>query len=157
MKSCEIQRTKRGGPGGQHRNKVESAFVITHLQSGIRGEASERRSQHENKSIALGRLRKNLAIHLHSDLEWSDFGEPSELWKSRCNGNRINVGKDHEDMPLVLAEVFERLHAIEFDLKKVAEALQCSSSQLVKFLKKEPAAFAKLNQERIKRNKSTYK
>ncbi|MCY2992774.1 MAG: peptide chain release factor-like protein [Planctomycetota bacterium] len=42
LRECQIVRTRRSGPGGQHRNKVETAVVITHLPSGVKGEASER-------------------------------------------------------------------------------------------------------------------
>mgnify|MGYP001288551881 CR=1 FL=1 len=57
LTQCEESRTKRSGPGGQHRNKTETAVVLTHQPSGIVAEASERRSQAANRRVALWRLR----------------------------------------------------------------------------------------------------
>ena len=61
LNDCEIRRTRRGGPGGQHRNKVETAVVIKHRPTGAVGAASERRSQDLNRQAALQRLRVNLS------------------------------------------------------------------------------------------------
>ena len=47
---------KSSGPGGQHKNKTESAVRLTHLPSGITVTASERRSQFQNREAALERL-----------------------------------------------------------------------------------------------------
>jgi len=52
---------RASGPGGQHRNKTESAVRIKHLPTGIIVTAAESRSQHENREKALERLQERLA------------------------------------------------------------------------------------------------
>jgi protein subunit release factor A len=49
------------GPGGQHRNKTESAVRLTHLPSGTVVTAVEDRSQHVNRKVAFERLEARLS------------------------------------------------------------------------------------------------
>ena len=51
---------KSSGPGGQHKNKRESAVRVRHLPSGITALATEHRSQARNKELALRRLNVKL-------------------------------------------------------------------------------------------------
>jgi protein subunit release factor B len=57
----EITTFKSGGPGGQHKNKTESAVRIKHLPTGIIVTASENRSQIKNRDLAWQRLIEKLA------------------------------------------------------------------------------------------------
>lgn len=60
LAECEIDVFVASGPGGQHRNKTESGVRLVHPPTGITVTATERRSQHENRSHALERLREKL-------------------------------------------------------------------------------------------------
>lgn len=53
----KIDTFRGSGPGGQHRNKTDSCVRATHVPSGITAIATEQRSQHQNKRVALERLR----------------------------------------------------------------------------------------------------
>ena len=73
---------------------------------------------------------------------------PSELWRSRCHGGRIAVNGKHTDFPALLAEALDVMASCDNDLKSAAGQLDCTPSQLIKFLKLEPSAFRQLNERR---------
>jgi len=146
LEACDVRRTRRSGPGGQHRNKVETAVVITHQPSGVKGEASERRSQSQNHRNAVFRLRVNLALAVRCRREPPD--SPSPLWQSRCAGGRISISPTHDDFPALLAEALDVLATCELDVKSAAAVLQSNSSQLTRFLKLESRALAQVNTRR---------
>ena len=52
---------RASGPGGQHVNRTESAVRVTHLPTGLQAVASEERSQHRNRKLALARLAQKLS------------------------------------------------------------------------------------------------
>lgn len=56
VKDFKFESMRSSGPGGQHANKTESAVRVTHLPSGLSAVASEERSQHINKKLAMSRL-----------------------------------------------------------------------------------------------------
>jgi hypothetical protein len=148
-----LEAIRSAGPGGQHRNKVHTGVRLTHLPTGAQGMATERRSQLENKHMALFRLRLRLALDHRSPLKDADLEppgvfEPSPLWLGRLHDGRIRVNPEHEDFPALLAEVLDRLSADADDLARTAAAFRVSRSQLLKFLADEPAALGALNERR---------
>lgn len=60
-KNLVISYYKASGPGGQKKNKTESAVRIKHLPTGIIVTATESRSQLENRERAMQRLQQRLA------------------------------------------------------------------------------------------------
>lgn len=152
LADCQVRRQRRGGPGGQHRNKVETAIVLEHLPTGLRAEASERRSQEQNRSQALFRLRLLLALKVRRQTGPS----PSPLWQHRLRqspAGRLAINPEHPDFPALLAEVLDVLTAEQHDPSTAAQRLQLSSSQLIGLLRKAPAALAQLNQERSRQGR----
>ncbi len=56
----EITTYKSSGPGGQHKNKTETAVRLKHLPTGITVTAREHRSQFKNRELAWDRLLEKL-------------------------------------------------------------------------------------------------
>jgi len=60
LAQCDVQAHRASGPGGQHRNKAETAVRLVHLPSGVSVEGKDERSRTQNLRIALARLRHKL-------------------------------------------------------------------------------------------------
>lgn len=148
LAQCEMRFLRRSGPGGQHRNKVSTAVVLVHRPTGVKAEANERRSQAANRTVALDRLRVQLALEVRRE----PTGPASPLWQSRLRGGRIEVSRTHGDFPSLLAEALDVLAECHLDPKPAAARLGCSTSQLIKFLKTEPRALAQVNEARRQQN-----
>lgn len=56
LKDCDVQPYKGSGPGGQKKNKTESAIRIVHKASGAVGSCENYREQSKNKAEAFKRM-----------------------------------------------------------------------------------------------------
>lgn len=59
-RDLEWQTCRGSGPGGQHRNKTESAVQITYKPTGLQVRVEDGRSQHHNRQLAMELLRTRL-------------------------------------------------------------------------------------------------
>ena len=144
LRECEFTTGRVGGPGGQHRNRVDTAVFVAHRPTGIEAQATERRSQAENRRTAIRRLRRKLASHVRT-LASRDTHACSELWKHRRQGNKLPVNPDHEDYPGLLAEALDLIVARRYDMAGAAALLGVTMSQLSRLVHHDKGAFAKMN------------
>lgn len=154
LKQVKLVRGRDGGPGGQHRNKVETKVSLLHEPSGVDVQASERRSAEQNRKEALWRLRLALAVRIRTvPVARDSFGDvTSDLWRSRCKGGKISCSPTHPDYPALLAEALNVIEVSGLEPKKAALRLSCTASQLIKFVQDHPPAIEHWNRARAERD-----
>jgi hypothetical protein len=132
LAECAVETYRASGPGGQHRNKTESAVRLTHRPTGVVATATERRSQHENRHRALVRLRKAIALEVR---EAPPEGPPTgPLAGAIPDAGWPRISQKSPAYLVVAAQVLDHLEAAGGRVSDVAERLGVSTASLVKFL-----------------------
>lgn len=133
---------RASGPGGQKRNKTESAVRIVHRPSGISVVGTESRSQHENKARALRRLRKALALKLRRVREEK---VPPELEAALDREGRLSVGqRDARYLPAIAA-LLDLLVAEGGSIAAVATRLGLTTGNVAAFITDDDDLLAEAN------------
>lgn len=97
-KDFKIEVTKGTGPGGQHKNKVESCAKITHIPTGITETCQDTRSKLRNITMA----KKRLLIKL----------DKIDAQKKQNDKNRVRIDKIHNPI---------RVRTYDFKNKRVID------------------------------------
>lgn len=132
LAECEVHTHRASGPGGQKRNKTESAVRIVHKPTSISVIATESRSQHENRERALRRLRKALALRVRHEPSAGDV--PEAITAAFDRSGRLKVGqRDARYLPAA-AMVLDILQAESGRVGETADRIGISTGNLSGFL-----------------------
>jgi len=143
LRQCEVHTYKSSGPGGQHRNKVSSAVRLKHPPTGLMAHGDESRSQHENKAMALRRLRMNIALRLRRRLEAQSPAQlppvvrqclfiPRKLGPQA--GPRLEIGRKDYRFWAVAAFLLDVLESFQGRLADSAASIGISTGNLTSIL-----------------------
>ncbi|MFK7961216.1 MAG: peptide chain release factor-like protein [Phycisphaerales bacterium] len=150
LRKCRFEFGRTGGPGGQHRNRVETAVTIIHEATGVKASGTERRKQFDNRRMAIWRLRMRLAVDVRCRTNPRRH-RPSELWDTRRQGTKLPVNPKNHDYPALLSEALDVIVAREFDVAGAAGVLGISMSQLARLIRHDKRAFGIVNEKRYER------
>lgn len=87
----ELERTKGHGPGGQHRNKTESAIRATHAATGVTVFAQTERRQGQNKRKAVKELKRRVSEIHKTAIESAERDSRKQQVGSGQRGDKIRT------------------------------------------------------------------
>ncbi len=133
LRELDLTFTRSSGPGGQHRNKAETAVRLVHRGAGVTASATERRSQHENRKRALRRMRAALALEVRA-APAAGGAVPRDVTALLQSARWPRLSPKSRGYWPLAARVLDRLAADGARLSDTAKALGVSTGSLVKFL-----------------------
>jgi hypothetical protein len=134
LRECREERYKASGPGGQRRNKVETAVRLRHEPSGVVVQGENSRSLEENRRRAVRRLRLRIAVEVRAPFDLGAPELPAEFAAHAGPEGRLNVNERNRDYAIVVATVLDALAAAVGRFAAAAEALGVTTTQLRRFV-----------------------
>ena len=133
---CEVDRYRASGPGGQHRNKTESAVRLRHKLTGVSAIGEDSRSQAENKVHAVRRLRAAIALDVREPVALEGW-TPSPRLAALVAGGTAPLGAKTRQTGAywaAIAELLDLLVAGGLEIGATAQRLGVSTGALSKLL-----------------------
>jgi len=152
LNECEIDRYRASGPGGQKRNKTDSAVRIRHLPTGIAAIANEDRSQHVNKQRALRRLRILIALEVRAKLDLESYTPSERIGLYITPRHSLRISEKNNAYPLVLSELMDVICACRWRISEAAAKMNLSTAQLSEFVRRNPTVLREVNRQRSNAN-----
>lgn len=129
---CDVDRYRASGPGGQHRNKTESAVRLRHQATGVTAIGEDSRSQAENKLHAVRRLRAAIALEVREPI-----AEPSARLAAFVAAGTAPLGAKTRltgEYWAAIAELLDLLVAQQLEIGTTAQRLGITTGALSKLL-----------------------
>ena len=95
-RDSRVEFVRGSGPGGQHRNKVETGVRLTHAPSGVVVVATSERSQHRNREQAFERLAAKLAEQNRVPKTRKQTRKPRSAERKRLDAKRKRSERKRE-------------------------------------------------------------
>jgi hypothetical protein len=141
LAQCDATSSSTHSPGGQHRNKAESAVRLRHRPTGLVAQCESNRDRVDNRAEALARLRLRLALR--------ERGGADPAWlEAHRRGGGLAVTPGGAEYALVVACLLDALAAAGGQLADAARGLGLSTSQMAKTLAADKEALQAANQLR---------
>ncbi|KAF4355119.1 hypothetical protein G4B88_004331, partial [Cannabis sativa] len=128
---CEMSTFKSSGPGGQHRNKRESAVRLKHLPTGIIAQAVEDRSQHMNRASALVRNTVDLEAYSPPRELLQILPAKSTIRGSDCGSQ---IGPKNPKFVLGMQALLDLIFAVNGSVADAAKYLGLSTGALSRLI-----------------------
>ncbi len=138
LKDCRQERYRGSGPGGQRRNKVETAVRLHHRPSHLMSQAEESRSPEVNRRRALRRLRERIALEFRTPFDLEAPSLPAEFLAQRGRNEGLSVNPTNRAYPVIVATVLDALESAAGSYAKAAQALGLTTSQILRFVRSDP-------------------
>ncbi len=136
-RQCRLETLRVSGPGGQHRNRRDTAVRLRHEPTGVTARASERRSQGQNREMALARLRRAIALEVRRPVALETYAPPPELL-AILPAARPRIGSRHRDYWRGVQALLDLFLALEGSVSETAARLGLSTGALSRLLLAEP-------------------
>ena len=149
LRQCRFETLRVSGPGGQHRNRRDTAVRLTHGPTGLVAQASEQRSQLRNRREALRRLRATIALEHRRPLALAQYAPPPALEAILPpvpgRNARDRIGPKHRDYWTGVQALLDLFVAVGGSVSETAERVGLSTGALSRFLLADPRLVRAVN------------
>ena len=143
QRQCRFETLRVSGPGGQNRNRRDTAVRLTHTPTGLIAQASERRSQLQNREEAVSRLRATIALEVRRPVVLEGYTPPETLQAILRKRNRI--GPRHRDYWPGVQALMDLFIAAQGSVSETAKRAGLSTGALSRVLLADPRLVRAVN------------
>jgi len=151
LAQCDVDTFRASGPGGQKRNKTDSAVRMRHRPTGMSAQASESRSQHDNRRRALGRLRQAIVIGVRATVVLEDYAAPLAL-RGVLPAAPAPIPRRDPRYLVALQQLLDLFVALECSVSATADRLGVRTATVSRLILSEPWLVRAVNEWRAARS-----